>query len=195
MLYFNLFTGYSFCFRLKKPHYSSVSALSLPTISSWKNMSFEKRFVKTDVLNRVPLRHQTKQRHLQRDEIQLSSSCRYSMEDKVFKSSHEMYGIYRLFCLLFMYFHLQWRVFKESQGVPLLKLQSILGVAEYLPTKFAEYSPAVWHRGHFTPLTLENLYCYIFIAYPTQCNCQTLKLLCLLLCAVCKDIHCSPPSI
>jgi len=76
--------------RLKKPHYSSVSALSLPTISSWKNMSFEKRFVKTDVLNRVPLRHQTKQRHLQRDEIQLSSSCRYSMEDKVFKSSHEI---------------------------------------------------------------------------------------------------------
>ena len=102
------FTGFSFYFRLKKPQYSSVSALSLPTISSWKNMSFEKRFVNADVLNRVPLRHQTKQRHLQRDEVQLLSSC--SMEDRVFRSSHEMYCLYRLLCLLLIVCLLQCRV-------------------------------------------------------------------------------------
>ena len=67
----------------------------LPTIHSWKTVAWEKRASNKDAIERVPLRHHTKQRHLQKAEARYSEE--YPMGKTVFRSSHERFIISSLY--------------------------------------------------------------------------------------------------
>ena len=74
----------------------------LPMISSWKTVAWEKRDNIKDTIEKIPLRHHTKQRHLQKDEAQLSEG--YPMGNRVFRSSHERFIISSLCYYSLLYF-------------------------------------------------------------------------------------------